>query len=470
MPTYEDLMRIAGDGDITKLPPLHRAIANGDISAVVELLRDGADLSERSPDDQTALYRAARTYHNVATSLELVSLLLDNGADIHETVQGKAGIGYTPLHGAILYGPPEVVALLIERGARVGDVAGLIGKSTLWLATKDDLVETALILLDHGADPNYINHTGATALHYAAERESVAVARLLLERGANVNVLTKLGVSALDIALRRFSNGVAELLIERSAPLTMAQQGIPLLQLAAHMGNVGIVRFLLERGADMSFQLPNGMTVLEAAAGQGSTAVVKFLLEHGADLNHTFNDGWTALMSAASNGFTETAALLLDNGANVNHGDVDGTNALHVATRYGHPDMVTLLLARGAEVDREWGTVPFTALLHAVILHEDGMAEQPTKVRLDILKSLLKAGASIKRDAAGRLPFEHPRVDPAAAQLVHTHMCYVCRRRIGPGGARRYTMNCTLGCGASWGVCGTECQKPAWKMHKKTHA
>ncbi len=47
-------------------------------------------------------------------------------------------------------------------------------------------VETARLLLDHGAELNATNKNGMTPLHYAAESDSVLMVQLFLDRGADV--------------------------------------------------------------------------------------------------------------------------------------------------------------------------------------------------------------------------------------------------------------------------------------------
>jgi ankyrin repeat protein len=54
------------------------------------------------------------------------------------------------------------------------------------LAALSKHVETARLLLDHGAEINGTNNNGMTPLHYAAESDSVLMVQLFLDRGADV--------------------------------------------------------------------------------------------------------------------------------------------------------------------------------------------------------------------------------------------------------------------------------------------
>ena len=86
---------------------------------------------------------------------------------------------------------------------------------------------------------------------------------------------------------------------------------------AAELGNINIVRQLLDRGVDPDFQED--------------------------DCN-----GDAALITASRNGFINIVGLLLNRGANPNIQDIDGDSALLHASEYGHIEIVNLLLNRGA--------------------------------------------------------------------------------------------------------------------------
>lgn len=81
------------------------------------------------------------------------------------------------------------------------------------------------------------------------------------------------------------------------------------LEAASRAGQFGIVRLLLERGANIDTH-----SALEAAARAGHIDIVQLLLEHGADLDAQRGCLGTLLHAAASQGYLDIVQLLLEHG------------------------------------------------------------------------------------------------------------------------------------------------------------
>ena len=69
--------------------------------------------------------------------------------------------------------------------------------------------------------------------------------------------------------------------------------------MAAERGYAGVVRVLLDRGADASAADRTGRMPLHLAVLRGHTDVVRLLLEHGADVNGRDRHGKPPLRLAA---------------------------------------------------------------------------------------------------------------------------------------------------------------------------
>ena len=83
---------------------------------------------------------------------------------------------------------------------------------------------------------------------------------------------------------------------------------------AAWRGDLELVRFLVENGADIDAKDVDGETPLHWAARQGHLAVVQYLVEQRADVNATNDHGTTPRALAAQGGHTDVVAYLRSKG------------------------------------------------------------------------------------------------------------------------------------------------------------
>lgn len=109
-----------------------------------------------------------------------------------------------------------------------------------------------------------------------------------------------------------------------------------------------LLSFLIESGqsAPNSVDIDN-RTPLSWAAKRGHKGIVKLLLEKGADVNAANRNRRTPLHHASTNGYVDVVKLLLEKGADVNAAQSDGRTPLHHASMDGHVDVVKLLSGSG---------------------------------------------------------------------------------------------------------------------------
>ncbi len=144
---------------------LHRAALRGDNAEVRRLISNGADVNACDSSGWSPLFSAA-----VVGNAEAVRLLLASGADVNV----HAPNGNTPLH----HSSGIITRILLENGANVNAVSN-DDWTALHSAAYFGRIETARILLDHGADPNVRNDAGKTPLEIAIDRGHGEVAGLL---------------------------------------------------------------------------------------------------------------------------------------------------------------------------------------------------------------------------------------------------------------------------------------------------
>lgn len=123
------------------------------------------------------------------------------------------------------------------------------------------------------------------------------------------------------------------------------------LHLAVEKGMKGLVRVLLQRGAEVGARAKNGDSALHLAALQAEPSFADLLLAAGADATARNDDGESVLMWAALSGHIAVAQRLLARGADANATDLKGSLPLHAAADGGHLELVRLLLPHTAEPD-----------------------------------------------------------------------------------------------------------------------
>jgi ankyrin repeat protein len=107
-------------------------------------------------------------------------------------------------------------------------------------------------------------------------------------------------IDHLFIAIQKGDNEVVKSLLEEHNIDIEDSYGRTVLLNSALYGNLSLIHWLLEKGADINHVDINGYTALHFAAQETHTNVVKFLLEHGAIPNIQDKNGntpaWVAIM------------------------------------------------------------------------------------------------------------------------------------------------------------------------------
>ncbi|MCZ7624463.1 MAG: ankyrin repeat domain-containing protein [Candidatus Methylomirabilis sp.] len=78
-------------------------------------------------------------------------------------------------------------------------------------------------------------------------------------------------------------------------------------------------------------------------AAENQYGILKLLIDRGADMNAQAKDGSTAMMNAAWYGRLKVIELLVNSGADVNARDAKGGTAAFYASGNGHQNIVELL-------------------------------------------------------------------------------------------------------------------------------
>ncbi|NWJ00704.1 ASZ1 protein, partial [Crypturellus undulatus] len=125
------------------------------------------------------------------------------------------------------------------------------------------------------------------------------------------------------------------------------------LMYAASVADDAVVRLLLDRGANASFEIDKYTVLMAACTAHASEEkilkTVELLLSRNADPNLPCRRQMTPLMYAARKGYPQVIALLVAHGSHINAQDENGYSALAWAARYGHKNVILKLLELGAD-------------------------------------------------------------------------------------------------------------------------
>jgi ankyrin repeat protein len=299
---------------------------------------------------EAAIYGAAA----VAQHAGLTQLLLERGADPNDEE--------TAYHAIESY-DNTVLKILLESGK-----LNQRSLSTALLRKCDwhDLDGLRLVL-EHGANPNWMTVWGLTALHQAIRRDNrLAIVETLLDRGADPAIPNREGKSAIWIAVRRGRADALDLFEKRGTPINF--NGVDALIAGCARNHKETIRSILAAEPQLKSELiDEGGTLLAEFSGVGNLQGVRNLIDLGVSVTALYREG---------DGY---------------FGIAKDSTALHVAAWRARPDVVKELIARGAPVNARDGQ-DRTALELAVKACVDSYwteLRSPESVRM-----LLEAGAS----------------------------------------------------------------------------
>ncbi len=214
--------------------------------------------------------------------------------------------GMTPLMFAARAGDTVELTELIAGDANVNEKSDY-DWTALMFASSAGHEDAVMLLIDAGADVNVVSiavpgafstvagYGPTNALSQAIRSGHLSIANILIETGAAIDA------KSLALAGGHGSIPLLERMVALGGDLNKpSDSGFHriALNVASFEGDIKVISWLLENGADPSLVLPNSTSLSRAVAGIQPEAV-EFLIDHGADPNLAFGSaGYTVLYKA----------------------------------------------------------------------------------------------------------------------------------------------------------------------------
>ena len=271
------------------------------LEAVAQRVRDGTDdlldsskphfaawLRVHDPDEgwdhfsPSRLHNGSPLYYAAFCGLyDLAERLI---AKHPEQLNAVGGRSMAPLPAALHKRHFRIADLLHSHGAVV-DIRDTMGRTPLYTASIDGLVDIMRWLLNHGADVNARRHDGRTPLLSATDYKELEAVQLLLDHKAYVNSRDNAGKTPLFNTIRMCSSSQDERAVD-------------------------VVQRLLEHGADPNAGARSHSTPLHLASYYGLLEVARLLHKYGANVDEKDTKGKTPFQIASEKGYHEIAQLL----------------------------------------------------------------------------------------------------------------------------------------------------------------
>ena len=289
---------------------VHIASENGHISLLEFLLEKGADASTCNWDNSTPLHLACRQGNKEC----VVALLRSSASTNHSNKNGD-----TPLHEAVRSGNSDIVQ----------------------------------ILLSNDAEAEVSNKDGDTPLHVACQVNNLTAVSHLIDRSTYMSNRNKNGDSPLDCAIRRGHTTLVKYILKAAKAIVtdLNTNGHTSVHLAADIGDVLMLDYLLQVMPEVNVCTDGGDTPLHIASLHGHADVVAFLLKKGADSNRANKHGNTALHLASVRGHINVMKTLMESNAQVNTRNKEGNTPLHLVCLQGQANAVRCLLQHNADAN-----------------------------------------------------------------------------------------------------------------------
>jgi ankyrin repeat protein len=266
---------------------LHFAVLSRNKKLVCYLLNEGLDIDAENDYKDTPLTLLSRHIH----INEMLQYLIDR----HATLEHKNAMQESALILCIKFGNPRNAQMLIDNGANINSFMNINTPLTLthdaisYFPKQADAFRTLEAqLLIKGAQVDVSTNTlGWTPLIQCATHSHSELMlqhlELLITLGAQVNYQDKNGRTALMHCATMQRNDAANILLKHYADVNIIDNfEWNALMFSCYYGNYDLAKLFLEYGAHINFTSKNGNNALKIAKERKNFSIVELLQNNGA--------------------------------------------------------------------------------------------------------------------------------------------------------------------------------------------
>lgn len=301
------------------------------------------------------------------------------------------------LHVAAFFDSFECLLYLYHRGFKLS-IKSLDDFYPLHYACAGGALESFIFIIDSmsEADKNQINYCPPdfyyNPIFLATSSKSSTILQILFENGATIPHYPPSYASPtpLSVAIRNRDKDCLHELLYRSNIHQPGDKDFTPLMRAIMINYFDAVKFLVEEGADINYQTPNGKSALFIACFVKSEQIVKYLLENGASVVQAGYLGKYPIHFAASSDNVNIVMMMIGAGADPIAKDMYDSPATFSAlcSKTNKYEIMKILFDYGVNPN-DVNSRTKSTILNSLLL------EKPNEVNLKVIKLILERGGNL---------------------------------------------------------------------------
>ncbi|XP_077970252.1 uncharacterized protein LOC120330795 isoform X6 [Styela clava] len=277
-------------------------------------------------------------------------------------------------------GDLDEVRILLKNGADI-NFANVDGLTALHQACIDGNVEVVEFLVEHGSEIDQEDNEGWTPLHATASCGFMDIAKYLVKKGANVAAVNSEAELPIDIAEEDEMVEYLQSEIDNKGIDVDEARDIERLFMLED-ANILLDKYQNGEKVEIYRHSKSGATALHICAAKGYNDVLKILIKAGIDVNSRDHDGWTPLHAASHWSQEESSKILADRNADFKSRSNLGQTPFDVADE----DMLEYLRDLETEQSENKPNIKTTPVIEPPPLKSDKKSSPSTKESSDILR------------------------------------------------------------------------------------